>query len=42
MESPLAVEGDIERYDHRKDDDYYSHARALFNLFRAEEKATSV
>lgn len=37
-EPPLAVEGDIERYDHRKDDDYYSHARALFNLFNAGEK----
>ena len=37
-EPPLAVEGDVERYDHRLDDDYYSHARALFNLFNAGEK----
>ncbi len=37
-EPPLAVEGDIERYDQRLDDDYYSHARALFNLFDAGEK----
>jgi catalase len=37
-EPPLAVEGAIERYDHRADDDYYSHARALFNLFDAGEK----
>jgi catalase len=37
-EPPLAVEGDVERYDHREYDDYYSHARALFNLFDEEEK----
>jgi catalase len=37
-EPPLAVEGAIERYDHRADDDYYSHARALFNLFDAGQK----
>src|SRR5471030_76820 len=37
-EPPLAVAGDIERYDHRKDDDYFSQPRALFNLFNADEK----
>jgi len=35
---PLTKEGAIERYDHRADDDYYSHARALFNLFDAGQK----
>lgn len=37
-EPPLAVEGDIARYDHRLDDDYYSHPRALFNRFGSDEK----
>lgn len=36
--SLLAVEGDIARYDHRLDDDYYSHPRALFNRFGSDEK----
>ena len=36
-EPPLAV-GAIERYDHRADDDYYSHARALFRLFTDGER----
>ncbi|MCY0386251.1 catalase [Robbsia sp. Bb-Pol-6] len=38
-EPPLAAEGDIARYDHREDDDYFSHPRALFNLFDDGEKA---
>ncbi|MNG36135.1 Catalase [compost metagenome] len=28
-----------DRYDHREDTDYYSHAGALFRLMNAEQKA---
>lgn len=34
-EPPLAVEGTIQRYDHRDDTDYYSQPAALFRLFDA-------
>ena len=37
-EPPLAVEGAIERYNHREDDDYYSHPRALYKLFDAAQR----
>ena len=33
LEPPLALEGDISRYDHREDNDDYSQPRALFQLF---------
>jgi catalase len=33
-----ALGGAIARYDHRKDDDYYSQPGTLFRLFNAEEK----
>lgn len=36
-EPPLAVEGAIERYNHREDDHYYSHPRALYKLFDAAQ-----
>ena len=38
-EPPLALSGAADRYDHREDTDYYSHAGALFRLMSAEQKA---
>ncbi|WP_460417997.1 catalase [Pseudomonas sp. microsymbiont 2] len=38
-EPALALSGSADRYDHREDDDYYSHAGALFRLMSAEQKA---
>lgn len=37
-EPPLAVDGAIDRYDHREDEDYYSQPAALFRLFDAEHR----
>lgn len=36
-EPPLSIEGAVEHWNHREDDDYYSQPRALFNLLSAEE-----
>ncbi|NQD73290.1 catalase [Pseudomonas sp. CM27] len=38
-EPALALSGSADRYDHREDSDYYSHAGALFRLMSAEQKA---
>lgn len=38
-EPALALSGAADRYDHREDTDYYSHAGALFRLMNAEQKA---
>ncbi|QXH35337.1 catalase [Pseudomonas muyukensis] len=38
-EPALALSGVADRYDHREDSDYYSHAGALFRLMSAEQKA---
>ena len=38
-EPALALNGAADRYDHREDTDYYSHAGALFRLMTAEQKA---
>jgi catalase len=38
----LALNGAADRYDHREDTDYYSHAGALFRLMSAEQKALLV
>ena len=38
-EPPLALSGAADRYDHRVDSDYYSHAGALFRLMNDEQKA---
>jgi catalase len=38
-EPPLALSGAADRYDHREDSDYYSHAGALFRLMSDEQKA---
>ena len=38
-EPALALSGAADRYDHREDTDYYSHAGALFRLMSAEQKA---
>src|SRR5690606_34783194 len=38
-EPALALNGAADRYDHREDTDYYSHAGALFRLMNAEQKA---
>lgn len=38
-EPALALNGSADRYDHREDDDYYSHAGALFRLMSDEQKA---
>ncbi|TBU95928.1 catalase [Phytopseudomonas dryadis] len=38
-EPALALSGAADRYDHREDEDYYSHAGALFRLMNAEQKA---
>ena len=38
-EPPLALSGVADRYDHREDTDYYSHAGALFRLMSDEQKA---
>jgi catalase len=35
----LALSGAADRYDHREDSDYYSHAGALFRLMNDEQKA---
>ncbi|MNY47152.1 Catalase [compost metagenome] len=34
----MALSGAADRYDHREDTDYYSHAGALFRLMSAEQK----
>ncbi|MFJ4155343.1 catalase [Pseudomonas sp. NPDC089752] len=38
-EPALALNGSADRYDHREDNDYYSHAGALFRLMSDEQKA---
>ncbi|MBP5133733.1 catalase-related domain-containing protein, partial [Pseudomonas protegens] len=38
-EPALALSGAADRYDHREDTDYYSHAGALFRLMNDEQKA---
>ena len=38
-EPALALNGAADRYDHREDTDYYSHAGALFRLMNDEQKA---
>lgn len=38
-EPALALNGSADRYDHREDTDYYSHAGALFRLMNDEQKA---
>ena len=35
----LALNGSADRYDHREDNDYYSHAGALFRLMSPEQQA---
>ena len=35
----MALSGAADRYDHRVDSDYYSHAGALFRLMNDEQKA---
>ena len=35
----MALNGAADRYDHREDTDYYSHAGALFRLMSPEQKA---
>ncbi|HEK0907304.1 TPA: catalase [Pseudomonas putida] len=37
-EPALALNGAADRYDHREDKDYYSHAGALFRLMNAEQQ----
>ena len=37
-EPPLALSGAADRYDHRVDSDYYSHAGALFRLMNDQQK----
>ncbi|WP_085626166.1 MULTISPECIES: catalase [unclassified Pseudomonas] len=41
-EPALALKGSADRYDHREDTDYYSHAGALFRLMNDEQKALLV
>ncbi|MEK1952725.1 catalase [Pseudomonas sp. YNh] len=38
-EPALALNGSADRYDHREDTDYFSHAGALFRLMSDEQKA---
>ncbi|NIE75503.1 catalase [Pantoea sp. Tr-811] len=38
-EPALALGGAADRHDHREDNDYYSHAGALFRLMNAEQQA---
>lgn len=38
-EPSLALDGTADRYDHREDNDYYSHAGALFRLMSNEQRA---
>lgn len=38
-EPALALNGSADRYDHREDNDYYSHAGALFRLMNEQQKA---
>jgi len=38
-EPALALSGAADRHDHRDDNDYYSHAGALFRLMSDEQKA---
>lgn len=38
-EPALALNGSADRYDHREDNDYYSHAGALFRLMSPEQQA---
>ncbi|MND86938.1 Catalase [compost metagenome] len=38
-EPALLLNGAADRFDHREDTDYYSHARALFGLMSDEQKA---
>ena len=35
----MALSGAADRYDHRVDSDYYSHAGALFRLMNEDQKA---
>jgi catalase len=37
-EPPLAVDGWIGRYDHREDEDYFGHPRALYALFDDDQR----
>ncbi len=39
LNPPLALNGSADRYDHREDTDYYSHAGALFRLMSEAQKA---
>ncbi|MBA1245077.1 catalase [Pseudomonas japonica] len=39
VEPALALSGSADRYDHRTDGDYYSQARALFQLMSEDQKA---
>lgn len=41
-EPALALSGAADRYDHREDTDYYSHAGALFRLMSDEQRALLV
>lgn len=41
-EPALALSGAADRYDHREDTDYYSHAGALFRLMDESQKALLV
>lgn len=38
-EPPLAIEGDVNRYDRTEDNDHYSQPRDLFNLMNDEQQA---
>ena len=38
-EPPLKISGDADRYNHREGNDDYSQPRALFNLFKEDQKA---
>jgi catalase len=38
-EPALSLTGAADRHDHRSDDDYFSHAGALFRLMNAEQQA---
>ncbi len=35
---PPLVAGNVDRYDHREDDDYYSQPAALFRIFYAAQR----
>jgi catalase len=38
VEPPLKISGDADRYDHRKEDDYYSQSGNLFRLMNDDQK----